>query len=209
MYKNETLLNWLYQDKKTVALNELDTYIQKEPLGTLVVVGGVIILADPYAVNYGVRLTQHIANGAHDAWLFSALDPIHGDKRNAVLLVKFSEARPVTWEMCLPDHVDPATIDADGYFGVATQSGNLSVLTEKTCAWLLENPEGAQAVLDAIEEGISLTYFEIGGVANVTLPEMEANVITVVGSGEESAYPAYWGLDSEGHAVCLAVDLLA
>lgn len=208
MYMNQKLLNWLYQEEKIFKDKGVETYIQKEPVGTLVVVGGTIILADPYAINYGVRLQQAIPDGVYEAWLYSASDPIHGDKRNAALLIRFRDDIPQGWAMCMPEHVEARTIAVDGYYGVSTQSGNLAVLTEKTCAWLLENPGDAETVMEAIEEGISLTFFEIGGVANVTLPDMEANVLTVVGSGEESAYPVYWGLDTEGNAVSLAIDFM-
>ena len=108
--------------------------------------------------------------------------------------------------MCLPNGIRQEEIEVDGYYGIETESGNLTVCAEQTVGWLLSHVSESAEVLEGIEEQISATYFENGGVANTFLPGLEVNLITMVGN-EAKGYPAYWGY-KDGKVVCMAIDFL-
>ena len=126
----------------------------------------------------------------------------------AGFLLQFDEeAVPDEWKMCLPSGVDADEIPDDGYYGVSTESGNVTVCAEQTVGWLLEHLEESAEVLEDIEKQIGATYFANGGVANSKLPKLDVNLITMVGGSPEQGYPAYWGY-KDGKVVCMAIDFL-
>lgn len=209
MYINHALLESLYKHEKLITVNGLDVYVQRDPTGPLVVIDGSFVLADPYALNYGIRIsTEGIPDGEYNTWLYSAIDPESGDRTQMAFSVCFNDEAAESFTMCIPPSVDPEQIEENGYFGAPTQSGNLSVMAEKTCLWLMENQEAAREVLDAIEEEISASYFEIGGLANISLPEMKANIVTAAIRGESGVYPAYWALNAEKEVVGMIIDFI-
>ena len=166
-------------------------------------------MADPYAINYGVVVSEDIPNDKFPISTFTVhLEP-HDEVKIAGFLLQFDEeAVPDEWKMCLPNHVNADDIPDDGYYGVATESGNVTVCAEQTVGWLLEHLEESAEVLEDIEKQIGATYFANGGVANSKLPKLDVNLITMVGgSPDEKGYPAYWGY-KDGKVVCMAIDFL-
>lgn len=209
MYCNDTWLNRLCaaEGPFVYPVEDISTLILREDNGGLLVVDGRLVLADTYAINLGIALALDVSDGMYDTFLFTAEVGIHADKKTAALMVRFDDDLPERWEMCLPQDVGQDDLEAGGYVGVPTHSGNLSILAERTCQWLIEHPEDAGTVLQAIEEDIALTYFENGGVSNVRLPGIQANIVTVVAGTELLAHPAYVGY-REDKPVVLVVDLL-
>ena len=213
MYINEKFLDFMFSGKMHYQGQEEPLFMVKEPQGVLVVTKGRLVLADPYAINYGVVISEAVPNGKFPVSTFTAhLEP-HDEVRVAGFLLQFVEneddlpERPDHWRMCLPAGVDAADIPSDGYYGVATESGNIAVCAEQTVGWLLEHLDESAEVLADIEKQLSATYFANGGVANAKLPGIDANVITLVGGSSEKAFPAYWGY-KDGRVVCLAIDFL-
>lgn len=207
MYINKNFLDFMFSGKMHYKGAVEDHFIVKEPQGVLLVTKGRIVLADPYAINYGIVVSEDIANGKHPVSIFTAHIPPHDEVKVAGFLLQFDEeAVPDEWKMCLPSFVDEAELPEDGYYGIQTESGNLTVCAEQTVGWLLEHVEESAEVLKDIEKQLSLTYFENGGVANTIIPGLEVNLMTMVGS-ESQGFPAYWGY-KDGKPVCMAIDFL-
>ncbi len=210
MYINEKFLDFMFSGKMHYEGQTESHFIVNEPQGVLVITKGRLVLADPYAINYGVVLSEDIPNGKFPVSVFTAhLEP-HDEVKVAGFLVRFDEsdeAIPNEWRMCLPSEVNEADIPDDGYYGVSTESGNVCICAEQTVGWLLEHLDESGEVLADIEKQIGATYFANGGVANAKLPGIEVNVFAMVGGSPETAYPAYWGY-KDGKVVCLAIDFL-
>ena len=206
MYINKNFLDFMFSGKMHYQGALENHFIVIEPIGVLLVTKGRIVMADPYAINYGIVVSEDIANGKHPVSILTAHIPPHDEVKVAGFLMQFDEeAVPDEWKMCLPSFVDEAELPEDGYYGIQTESGNLTVCAEQTVGWLLEHVEESAEVLKDIEKQISTTYFENGGVANTILPGLEVNLITMVGS-EAQGFPAYWGY-KDGKVVCMAIDV--
>lgn len=208
MYINKKFLDFMFSGQMHYQGQSDSFFMVREPQGVLVVTKGRLVLADPYAINYGVVLSEDIPNDKFPVATFTAHIEPHDEVRVAGLLLQFDEeAVPDEWKMCLPADVNAADIPDDGYYGVATESGNITVCAEQTVGWLLEHLEESAEVLADIEKQLSATYFANGGVANSKLPKLDVNLITMVGGSPEKAYPAYWGY-KDGKVVCMAIDFL-
>ena len=205
MYINKNFLDFMFSGKMHYKGCNDSYFVVKEPQGVLVVTKGRIVMADPYAINYGVVVSEDIPNDKFPISTFT----VHDEVKIAGFLLQFDEeAVPDEWKMCLPNHVNADDIPDDGYYGVATESGNVTVCAEQTVGWLLEHLEESAEVLEDIEKQIGATYFANGGVANSKLPKLDVNLITMVGgSPDEKGYPAYWGY-KDGKVVCMAIDFL-
>lgn len=209
MYINKKFLDFMFTNKMHYEGKTDSTFMVKEPQGVLVVTKGRIAMADPYAINYGIVVTEDISNDKFPIYTFTAhLEP-HDEVHVAGFLLQFDEeAVPDEWKMCLPADINADEIPDDGYYGVATESGNITVCAEQTIGWLLEHLEESAEVLEDIEKQLGATYFSNGGVANSKLPKLDVNLITMVGgSPDEQGYPAYWGY-KDGKVVCMAIDFL-
>lgn len=208
MYINKKFLDFMFSGQMHYQGQSDSFFMVREPQGVLVVTKGRLVLADPYAINYGVALSEDIPNDKFPVATFTAHIEPHDEVRVAGFLLQFDEeAVPDEWKMCLPADVNAADIPDDGYYGVATESGNITVCAEQTVGWLLEHLEESAEVLADIEKQLSATYFANGGVANSKLPKLDVNLITMVGGSPEKAYPAYWGY-KDGKVVCMAIDFL-
>lgn len=208
MYINKNFLDFMFSGQMHYQGKTESTFMVKEPQGVLVVTKGRMVLADPYAINYGVVISEDIPNGKFPVSTVTAhLEP-HDEVRVAGFLVQFDEeAVPDEWKMCLPAGINENEIPDEGYYGVKTESGNVTVCAEQTVGWLLEHLEESAEVLEDIENQLSATYFANGGVANSKLPKLEVNLMTMVGGSSEQAFPAYWGY-KDGKVVCMAIDFL-
>ena len=208
MYINKKFLDFMFSGQMHYQGQSDSFFMVREPQGVLVVTKGRLVLSDPYAINYGVVLSEDIPNDKFPVATFTAHIEPHDEVRVAGFLLQFDEeAVPDEWKMCLPADVNAADIPDDGYYGVATESGNITVCAEQTVGWLLEHLEESAEVLADIEKQLSATYFANGGVANSKLPKLDVNLITMVGGSPEKAYPAYWGY-KDGKVVCMAIDFL-
>lgn len=208
MYKNEIFLNNLFNDKRILEVENEELEMMPFELGELVVTNGRLILADPYAINQGIAIEVDYPNGKYPLEVFTVnLLPYDEIKVAAMVLYFNKNQRPESWEMCLPSYIEKDDIPEDGYYGIATESNNVTICAEQTVAWLIEHLEESSDVLDAIESQIRLTYFSNGGVANTHLPNLEVNLMTAVAGSEKGVYPAYLGYKDD-KAVCLVVDFL-
>lgn len=209
MYINNRFLDFMFTNKMRYVGKGESVFMVKESQGALVITKGRIVIADPYAINYGIVISEDIPNNKFPVYTFSAHIEHHDEVHIAGFLLQFDEeAIPNEWKMCLPQGVAADEISQDGYYGVATESGNVTVCAEQTVAWLLEHLDESAKVLEDIETQINATYFSCGGVANSKLPKMEVNLLTMVGGGADAhGYPAYWGY-KDGKVVCLAIDFL-
>lgn len=224
MYINRRLLNYLFTEDHTYYGSVDDYTTTRQPLGGLVVTRGSLMIGDPYAINLGNRISASVPDGAYAAWAYTFENDIDHDVRVAALLVNLSApieeqpgkeedavfpdlVRPSKWHMCLPRETREADLPSDAYYGVSTESGNVTVAAEQTVDWLIEHVQQSADVLERIESEIGESYFTAGGISNVRLPEMRANLITVVGGTDKGVFPAYLGY-ADGKPVCLAVDFL-
>lgn len=208
MYINESFLNFMFSGQMHYQGAVENHFVVKEPAGVLVVTKGRLAMADPYAINYGVAVSEEIADGKYPVSTFTAHVEPHDEVKVAGFLLQFDEeAVPDEWKMCLPNFVNDQEIPDEGYYGVPTESGNLTVCAEQTIGWLLSHAEESAKVLEDIESQISESYFTNGGVSNAILPGLEVNLITMVGGSPAEGYPAYWGY-KDGKVCCMAIDFL-
>lgn len=208
MYINQKFLDHMLTNKMHFEGTTDTTFIVKEPIGVLVVTKGRMVLADPYAINYGIAISEDIPNGKYPVHIISAHVQPEDEIKVAGVLIQFDEEQvPDEWQMCLPPYVEASEIPEDGFYGITTESYNVAICAEQTVAWLLEHVEESAEVLADIEKQIGATYFANGGVANTILPNIEVNLITVVAGTEKGTYPAYWGYKN-GKPVCFAMDFL-
>lgn len=224
MYINRKLLNYIFGDDQTY-YGSVDEYkTGRQSLGGLVITKGRLMIGDPYAINLGNSISADLADGLYAAQAITFENDIDQEVRVAALLVNLSApieekadkdqdpvipdlVRPDTWHMCLPKDVKEEDLARDAYYGLSTESGNVTICAEQTVDWLVDHVEESAEVLKNIEDEIGESYFTAGGISNVHLPEMRANLITVVAGTDKGVFPAYLGY-KDGKPVCLALDFL-
>lgn len=210
MYQRQDLYQAFWSGASKSMVDNFPVFLQTDPLGDMVLVDGEILLADPYIINRGLKIrADGIPSGHYAVDLYSEIDPHHGDRLHLGMGIRFTSFPAKTFRMVLPDEVSPNQVEEGSFYGLRTESGNLSIMTGRTCHWLLNHPDDYDQVLEAIEAGVSASYSDLGGVANTTLPHMEANLITAVVRGEPGVYPSYWVLDDEDKLAGLIVDFTA
>ena len=72
MYINKKFLDFMFSGKMHYEGPEESTFMVKEPQGVLVVTKGRIVLADPYAINYGIVISEDIPNNKFPVSTFTA-----------------------------------------------------------------------------------------------------------------------------------------
>lgn len=107
------------------------------------------------------------------------------DERVAAARVRFTERAVVSW--------------VETEHGVAVDTGVAAIATAAALA-RLETEEGGDEVMRALDE----TYRDTWSAARVELKGAEMCAFSS-GFGD-GAYPAWWGIDAEGHAAALVLD---
>ena len=91
MYINKKFLDFMLTNKMHYEGQTDSTFMVKEPQGVLVVTKGRLAMADPYAINYGIVVTEDIPNDKFPIYTFTAhLEP-HDEVHVAGFLLQFDE----------------------------------------------------------------------------------------------------------------------
>ena len=107
MYINKKFLDFMLTNKMHYEGKTDSTFMVKEPQGVLVVTKGRIAMADPYAINYGIVVTEDIPNDKFPIYTFTARLEPHDEVHVAGFLLQFDEeAVPDEWKMCLPADIN-------------------------------------------------------------------------------------------------------
>ena len=98
MYINKDYLDFMFSGN-THYEGQSDTYfILKESLGELLITQGRIVLADPYAINYGIALSENVASGKFPVSIYSVHDMVYDEIKLASFLLQFDEnVQPDDW----------------------------------------------------------------------------------------------------------------
>lgn len=213
MYIQKDYLEKILQQETRFEENGVRLYVECLPVGELALPTGVILLADPYEMNRGIRAYEGLAPGRYPAYLHFLHEPPHDDKVAAYFVLRFSEKKADRFVMCLPEGIDIESLGKDGFYGVQTQSGNVSVLDEKTAGVLITQVEGSETLLQSMENQLGLSYFDCGGFADVlvdgnTAEEATMNFMTMVAGGEAGGFPAYVAYHGD-EPVAFIIDFLA
>lgn len=207
MYINQKFLDELYKEDFRFDFEGERLYVQKVDLGALAIEDGKVLVADPYQINYGIRILEQVPNGIYPVEVFSGTFPPHEEHKILALKLKFKEGVPTRYEMALPKGMVQESVPKDSFYGVKTESGNLTILDEVTCEHLITEVEESYDLAKEMEEKIALTYFEVGGIADVKLKDKEKNFMTVVTGSDKSAFPVYLAYD-KNNLIGFVIDFL-
>lgn len=207
MYINKKFLDELYKESLRFDYEGERLYVQKIELGAIAIEDGTLLVADPYQINCGIRVLEGVANGIYPVEVFSGTFPPHEEHKILALKVKLKEEVPTRYEMALPKGMVQESVPEDGFYGIKTESGNLMILDEATCEDLITKVDESYELAKEMEEKLALTYFEVGGIADVKLKDKEKNFMTVVSGSDKGAFPVYLAYH-EDELVGLIIDFL-
>ena len=207
MYRNKDFLERLYQEPLKFDFEGERLYVQKVELGGLAIDDGTLLVGDPYKINYGIKVVKDIPKGIYPVMIYSATFPPHEEHKILALKVMLKEEVPDTFKMALPEGIVAESLGENDYYGVRTESGNIMILDETTCTHLMTEVEESYTLVKEMEEKLSLSYFEVGGMADVKLTDKEKNFMCVVSGNDKGAYPVYLAYKDET-LVSIVIDFM-
>lgn len=205
MYINEKVLNYVFEDEIKVKLEGINIILKKQDLGMLHLQTGKIVANDPLVLFEVDEFT--IAVEPNDYPVSIHVANIETDKRVALAMIKFSDNRPVRWEMALVADQKINELDEDSFYGYGVDSGTGGFM-DKTVANKLEQLE--VDIYEELEEQFDKTYvhtynYAIGSVTDDT----QNNEVVAFSSGfGDGCYPSYFGFDETGKPCVLVTDFL-
>jgi hypothetical protein len=200
---NEMFLNYAFENEVKVPREEIDIILKKQDLGLLYLPTGKIVANDPCAFFETDEFTVTVEP---DSYLVSiSVAHIYTDKRVAFAMIKFSDNKPVKWEMALTvGQKTDETGDDDIGYGVDSATGGFmdKATADKIAELELE-------VYDKFEKQFDDTYVHTYSYAIGSITDSGQNEVVAFSSGYgDGGYPSYFGFDEAGKPCALVTDFL-
>jgi hypothetical protein len=119
----------------------------------------------------------------------------------AAMRLDITESRATTWEMALREGQDWRMLDDGGFYGFGVDGGMASLLDEAAF------PVIQALSQDDVDFEEAYGWASSPGWADLTLPDVDANVIAATTALGDGAYPTWIGRTSTGEIASLVVDL--
>lgn len=207
MYINNKFLAELFKEEGSFYYEGERLFTQNLEVGAIAIDDGTLLFADPYAVNRGIKVCKDIPKGIYPVHVYSGVFPPHEEHKIFSVVIRLKDEVPDRFQMAMPASMTVKDFPGDQYCGVNTKSGNITFMDEATCLSLMTNVEDSADLMKEMEEKISMTYFEMGGMADVKLPDEEKNFMTFVAGNDIGGYPIYLGY-ANNECVAVVVDFL-
>ena len=176
------------------------------PSGRVIACDGIVL--EPGEAGFATALPQ----GKHPVILTIARFASNGDERVACATIRFSksdDAQRLKWEPALRPGEDPATLEADSFFGYGVDSGTGCFV----------DPVGMKAIEAIMDKDHAFFQTIITEMAKnrhtswdwtnlVVDPASGANLVVFSAGVGDGAYPCYFGRDAAGNVACLVTDFL-
>jgi Protein of unknown function (DUF4241) len=184
--------------------------LKRVKIGDLTLPDGRLAAADPLVMPEREPFSRTVPPGTYpaEAIALAGLDP-----RNAALILRFSQAKPVTWELGLLPGQDSGTLKTDEFFGIPVDAGTAAFMSSSFY-------KASEERLDQIRRkkpGSNPNYYddvlaaEYTGATNSLrhqpLPDRPGAAAIIASSGwGDGYYPVLFGLGADGKPVLAMID---
>lgn len=121
-------------------------------------------------------------------------------------MIKFSDRKPVKWEMALVGEEKLAELEEDDFYGYGVDSGTGGFMDKSLADKVLELDLD---IYDEFEKQFDETYVYTYSYAIGNLLGGEQNEVVAFSSGYgDGSYPSYFGFDEAGEPCVLVTDFL-
>jgi len=178
--------------------------VEPTVIGEIGITSGNVVACDPLTIWQPTPFTRQAPTGR---FLIDALIAHYegGDQRIAIATLRFSDTRPVKWEMAVKDGQDLSSLKPDEIFGYGVDSGTGSFMDSEAAAELVRKMEESDDYFEDMIEEMDKTYVHTRSWATIRPNDNYDIAIFSSGCGD-GVYASYWGLDSDGNACCLLTD---
>lgn len=182
-------------------------------IGHIAIPSGKVIACDGIVLEQGdTGFATAVPPGKYPVILTIARFASNGDERVACATIRFNhsdDAQPLKWEPALRPGEDPATLEADSFFGYGVDSGTGCFIDPKGMKAIEAMIETDQTFFETIITEMARHKHTTWDWANLVVdPASGANLVVFSAGAGDGAYPCYFGRDAAGNVACLVTDFL-
>jgi hypothetical protein len=175
-------------------------------VGQVLLPSGRIIVADPFLTHGVAALGRTVDPGRYPVSVVVARFP-DTDQRVALATARITPGQPVAWELAKTADQAAASLAPDQLLGYGVDSGNGSFSSPEAAAVLAARPASSGTDDDPILVALNKNAVDSWSSADVILdPATGLDVVAFSSGWGDGAYPSWWGLDADGHAIVLMTD---
>ncbi|MCL1895803.1 MAG: DUF4241 domain-containing protein [Clostridiales bacterium] len=212
MYINEENLNSAYEDEATLMSEGLEITLTKLSLGDLYLSTGLIVANDPFVCFETEPFTISVEPGHYPVTISVAHYPIREtvgeDRRVALAMLRFSDQKPVRWEMAVTSEKQAAGLSElgeDDFFGYGVDSGTGGFMDKAVADKIAKDTD--TDFYEKFEEELEATYVHTYNYLLCSAYGGEHKDFACFSSGwGDGSYPSYFGFDDEGRPCSLVTD---
>jgi len=228
MYKDERSLNYAYEDEVKITIKqvqkdgskvirkEVQASINKQVLGDLQLATGQIVANDPFVCFETDPFTVTVTPGSYPVSISVVHLPCNGygeDKRVALAMIKFSDKKPVRWEMALTNEKQAEELDTikeGNFFGYGVDSGTGGFMDKTVADKLAEQEKSGEYIYDKFEDEFNAAYAHTYSYILADATGSGDNDFVAFSSGfGDGCYPSYFAFDGDGEPCALVTDFCA
>ena len=176
------------------------------PSGKVIACDGIVLEPDE------TGFATAVPPGRYPVILTIARFASNGDERVACATIrfnKFDDAQPLKWEPALRPGEDPATLEAESFFGYGVDSGTGCFIDSVGMKAIDAMLETDHAFFETTIAEMAKHKHTTWDWANLVVdPESGANLVVFSAGVGDGAYPCYFGRDAAGNVACLVTDFL-
>jgi hypothetical protein len=196
-----------FQDDVEFQNSQFDrvTYYHRE-IGDLLVPSGRIVACDPLVDPEAIAFTKQVQPGRYPVVL-SIVRRGSRDERIALAMVRFSNQKPVRWELAITPENDLTLLKDDEFYGYGVDAGTGCFMSEEAANLLSEKMDEDVDYYELIEEQREKNYVHTRDWADFVLDaDSGLNIIAFSSGLGDGLYGSYWGYDEANEVVCLVTD---
>ncbi len=163
---------------------------------------GKIIACDPFLYNDDAPFTTEFPIGAFPVEL--SIAQINDDERVGFARIRFSDNKPVRWEMAVTEGQDVSTMDSEQIFGYGVDAGTGAFMDtsggRELLAFLTKDNNNFQILIDELEITYTDTWSWLGWEQN------GSNAAFFSSGFGDGVYATYIGYDADGGICRLVTD---
>lgn len=171
-------------------------------LGTLEVLTGEIVVADPLVTPDRDSLARKVKPGKHPVTLYEA------EGRIAVAVLRVAPGNPVKWELATLPGQNISELKKGEMFGYPVDAGTGSFMDKAAYPLMLEREKREIAAgatnFNYYDDVLAAEYDDY--VMHQPLPENPINVAVFSSGWGDGFYASFWGLDAAGEPLVLLTD---
>lgn len=207
IYMNERALELAYCDNASVDTREGSLSLTKINMGLLNLPTGKIVANDPCCFYELDEFTTTVQPGQYPVSISIGRYPSN-DKRVALAMIRFSDDKPIKWEMALVKEQSTENLKDtdDGYFGYGVDSGTGGFMDKQAADKICERNFD---IYELFKEQFESTYVHTYNYAIGNIDGGAGNDVAAFSSGwGDGCYPSYFGFNESGEPCVLVTDFL-